>query len=758
MKFRRTIVWIFLVALAIPGKLSAQADFYDVNHIPEIRITFTQSNWDEILDSLYVEGNEDRLSASLVIDGTSLEKVGVRYKGFSSASVNRTKNPFNIDLDFAIGNQEYQGISKIKLSNVIQDPSFVREVLSYEIARKYMPASRSNFANVYVNDVLMGLYSNVEAVNKDFMEDHFGSRDLALIKGNPEELDFDGENSDFSNVHGTDVNSYHPFYELKSDFGWDEFYHLIDTLNDHPEHIENILNVDQTLWMHAFNYALINFDSYVGYAQNFYFYRSENGLWSPILWDLNMSFASFRFSDASLYWDGFNIAQAKTMDPLQHHNSVSVYPRPLLRQLFANATYRRMYLAHLRTIMQENFDNQDYAARAMFMQNKIDASVQADTNKFYSYADFQNNLTSTVTDLIDYPGITDLMDDRNAFLQTYPGFPGAPTFTNNGFSPTLPEVGSEVWITTTVSDADSVILAFRFAKDDAFSKTSMYDDGNHQDGAANDGVFGAQLTGIGYNTQYYFYAENDSAGIFSPERAAREFYEINPEITSGIIVINEIMANNRNSGEDAAGENDNWIELFNTSDFPVNIGGLSLADGNQTVATSLPDMLIPANGYQIVWADGDLGQSGIHLDFELSASGGSLYLKNALATTVDSINYGTQDFVTSLGRYPNGTGPFVEMLPSFNTFNKLGADPILTSDVFLFPNPADTEIHLKKLIDSSVDLEVISATGQVIVARRAPDGIGLSTLNTEQFAPGLYFFRMVYEDTTVTRKIIITHE
>ena len=50
-----------------------------------------------------------------------------------------------------------QGINKLKLSNVIQDPSFIREVLSYEIARKYMPASLANFANLYINDTLWGL-------------------------------------------------------------------------------------------------------------------------------------------------------------------------------------------------------------------------------------------------------------------------------------------------------------------------------------------------------------------------------------------------------------------------------------------------------------------------------------------------------------------------------------------------------------------------------------------------------------------------
>ena len=74
-----------------------------------------------------------------------------------------------------------------------QDPSFVREVLSYEIARKYMPASKANYANVYVNDTLIGLYTNVESVGGEFLEGHYNSSDNPFIKGNPETLNLFGE-------------------------------------------------------------------------------------------------------------------------------------------------------------------------------------------------------------------------------------------------------------------------------------------------------------------------------------------------------------------------------------------------------------------------------------------------------------------------------------------------------------------------------------------------------------------------------------
>ena len=157
-------ILILLVVSVIPLNLLSQ-NFYDNDFIREIKIYFNQPNWDHLLDSLYLDGQKARLLANVKIDGTMYNDVGVRYKGFSSVSINNIKNPFNIKLDYVDNNQNHEGFEKIKLSNVIKDPSFLREVLSYEIARDYMPSPRANYANVYINDTLWGLYVNVEAIN-----------------------------------------------------------------------------------------------------------------------------------------------------------------------------------------------------------------------------------------------------------------------------------------------------------------------------------------------------------------------------------------------------------------------------------------------------------------------------------------------------------------------------------------------------------------------------------------------------------------
>ena len=75
---------------------------------------------------------------------------------------------------------------------------------------------------------------------------------------------------------GVDTTLYYGHYEMKSDGGWTELMHLCDTLVNHTDTIEEILDVDKALWMLAFNVVMVNLDSYSGsFAQNYYLYRDN---------------------------------------------------------------------------------------------------------------------------------------------------------------------------------------------------------------------------------------------------------------------------------------------------------------------------------------------------------------------------------------------------------------------------------------------------------------------------------------------------
>ena len=79
---------IIFILSALLSWNSFSQNFYDVDYVREIKLYFNQPNWDQLLDSLYLDGLKERLLASVEIDGTMYNNVGVRYKGFSSVSIN----------------------------------------------------------------------------------------------------------------------------------------------------------------------------------------------------------------------------------------------------------------------------------------------------------------------------------------------------------------------------------------------------------------------------------------------------------------------------------------------------------------------------------------------------------------------------------------------------------------------------------------------------------------------------------------------
>jgi spore coat protein CotH len=762
MTVKKTVLLLIFLLNSYPA-LRAQDDFYDIGRIPEIRISFRDKNWKHLLDSLIYAGDgTGRILGDVTIDGQTISGAGIRYKGYSSVDIKTLKNPFNIDLTYSRANRNYQGYTTLKLSNVVDDPSFVREALSYEIARKYMPASRANFANVYINDTLVGIYSNVESVNKKFLLNYFPSNANSFFKGSPKTLVYPfGQNANLAYTHGTDTTGYMPYYEAESGYGWKELLDFIYVLNEEPDSAESVLNTDRALWMHAFNFALLNLDSYIGYSQNYYIYKDDNGRFNPIPWDLNMSFGSFRNSDGSYHFNGLSIAEEKRLDPLEHLG-FCVSPRPLMTVLFLNETYRKKYLAHMRTIMDENFRTNEYYATGHQIQDIIDNSVKADPNKFYPYSDFRANLDSTVGGtgtMIEYPGLKDLVEARMAYLDSVTGIRGAPVIGGVGHQPVMPEKGEETWINASVQDASTLVLSYREQSNATFRSILMHDDGNHHDGNAGDGIYGASVIPSGHTLQYYLWAENDSAGTFSPPRAEYEFYSIQPMIGKGDVTINETEVLN-NTIADPNGNYGSWIELCNNTRENLDVKGCCLSnDPLYPCLWEFPDTVIPAGKYLVVWADGDTSQPGLHAGFSLQGTGGKILLADPARRFIDSLAFGEQVPGKSLGRSPNGYGPFVFMNPTFGAYNQTGTTP--ESSFLLYPNPAAGKVHIEmKTNGEPVALNVYDACGRMVLnEQRTANDEQVPVVNEELDVSGLsagaYFLKVVCSDRVITKTFIV---
>jgi len=262
--------YLIFTLFSFLSTMTIAQDFYDMERIQTIEVTFAESNWDALMDAQKAGAQDYILAQSVTINGVRYDSVGVKYKGNSSYRAAQIKNPWHIELD-TYKEQDHEGYTDIKLASGYNDPSFLRDVLGYQILRQYMEAPLANYANLYVNGNLIGLYANTESVSKKFVKSRFGSKKNTFVKCNPP-AGAGPQSRDFPNLVylGQDSTDYYAAYEIKSDAGWQELIDLCDTLTNHSDHIENILDVDKTLWMLAFDNVIVNLDSYLGqFAQNY---------------------------------------------------------------------------------------------------------------------------------------------------------------------------------------------------------------------------------------------------------------------------------------------------------------------------------------------------------------------------------------------------------------------------------------------------------------------------------------------------------
>ncbi len=715
----------------------ARAGLFDLDGVSEIRLQFAQPNWDEILDSLYAAGEEGRLVGSATVDGVRFDSVGVRYKGASSYNPSRRKNPFNIKLDYAQPGQAIEGHGTLRLANVYKDPSFVREVLAYEIARRYMAAGRSAFVNVWVNDTLIGLYTCNEDPDKRFMREHF------LCDGNAR---FKGRLTDSSQMSGwkyfgPDSAAYRHYYEMQSDSGWAELVGFLDTFNNRPELVERVLDVDRHLWMLAFDIVLVNLDAPVNMPQNFYLYRDASGRFCPVVWDLNESFGAFR----DLCGTGqLNLAQMQALDAFLRSGDENY---PICSRVFADARLRRMYVAHARTMLAETFASGWYRSRAEEIQDAIDAHVRADPNKFYTYNDFLNNITRSVgTGPLAIVGLTELMGPRVNYLSARPEFTAAaPTIGTVLVTPPRPTPGASVSFTAGVSGADSVFLGWRQNPAHRFERVAMADSGG--------GQYAATVRVGAGNVEYYIYAENDAAGAFEPARAEREFRSL--PVTASL-VINELMAINNSTVRDPSGQFDDWLEIVNNTDRAISLDGYLLSDDSaEIVKWSFPDVALAPRGRVIVWADNDSTQPGLHASFTLAGGGGTVLLSDPDGRPLDRVTFGQQYADVSFGRYPDAAGAFRLMNPTPGWENdsavgtaEPGTAATLSIRLAARPNPfaRATRLGFALARPGRASLRVYDAAGRV--AAVLLDGERAAGQHEAEFAPagampgGVYFARL----------------
>jgi hypothetical protein len=425
-----------------PGEVSSYpgAPLYDPFTLRTFFLEFESDDWEKELEAF--RGTDVEVVATLEVDGQTFRHVGVRFRGNTSYMMagSGRKRPLNLTLDSVHPRQEFEGYRTLNLLNAHGDPTLMRSVLFYEIARQYIPAPKANFVRLVINGECWGIYANIQQFDSRFARDFFGTPKGARWKvpGSP------GGRGGLAYL-GDEIDPYRQIYELKSKEdpkAWVGLILLCQTLAETPtELLESalapVLDVDGVLRFLALDNVLVNSDGFWVRASDYCIYQDAHGQFHILPYDANETFTlgggfgplgggpgpggpggvrpSRPFGPgerrgpgdlANRDWPGgfggpggFPVGArgpgggpgrgpgsgGVELDPLVLENDAS---RPLASKLLAVPELRARYLSYVRDIAENWLDWEKTGPLVLRYQALIEEDVKADTRKLDSTEEF----------------------------------------------------------------------------------------------------------------------------------------------------------------------------------------------------------------------------------------------------------------------------------------------------------------------------------------------------------------------------------
>jgi hypothetical protein len=326
---------------ASPDAPDLTAALFARDHVVEVAIELPAADWDAIRtqtrpgDTLVGADCQDApfgspftaRMATVTVDGQRLEQVAVRKKGFLG-SLDDDKPSLKLKFDEVIADQEVAGVRGLTLNNNRQDPSFLRQCLAYDLfSAAGLPAPRCNLAHVTVNGRDLGVFTNVESVNKRFLARHFTSADGRLYEGTLSDFrtgwlatfepKTDEANPDRSDLEALAAAVAVPDAQLLAA-------------------LAPVVDVEEFLTFWAMETLLGHGDGYAGNTNNFFVYREPGS-------------ARLHF----LPWGVDGVAQPAPATP---PDSVVMANGVLARRLYLLPETRTRYLARMQQLLDQVWD------------------------------------------------------------------------------------------------------------------------------------------------------------------------------------------------------------------------------------------------------------------------------------------------------------------------------------------------------------------------------------------------------------------
>lgn len=615
----------------------------------------------------------------------TVPQVGFRLRGNTSRAAQ--KKSFKIAVNSFISGRRYQGVKKINLNGEHNDPSISRARLCWELgAEMAIPVSRVAHTALYINGTFYGVYINIEHINDDWLGLRYTNASGNLYKCTyPANLQFIGNNP---NDYKVTKSNGERVYELQTNENIDDYSglaHFIDVLNNTPLAqlecaLDDVFNIESYMQALAFEVATGHWDNYSFNQNNYYLYENpQTGKIEYIPYDMDNTYG---IDWMNIDWANRNVNNWN--NPNQNF--------PLADRLLALPQLKEMYQYYLAEILQ-TMGGASFSARIDSVHQQILPHAYQDTYKALDYGftniDFKNSIDSTQADQHVKLGIKTYVNQRvTSGLQQLGTTNTAPIIRYLNITPT--GMANQIRINCSVADETQCTVQLAYQENSSpLNYITLYDDGQHNDGAAGDGVFGNLLT-LTQNMLSYQVIATDNTGKSRTRPCAPASFTM-PQQKD--LVINELMADNDAVIADNTGNYSDWIELYNAGTDSIFLGDYFLTDDlNDPTQWQLPAATLAPGAFQLIWASNNPSAGIWHTNFALSKGGEEvgLFKQNGTGNdTADFILFGAQNTDISYGRNYDASPVWVAFnTPTPGTSNgTLGITTFQENPINVFPLP-----------------------------------------------------------------------
>lgn len=231
-----------------------------------------------------------------------------------------------------------------------------------------------------------------------------------------------------------------------------------------------------------------------------------------------------------------------------------------------------------------------------------------------------------------------------------------------------------------------------------------------------------------------------TGGQFDGSSPYDEGYQIFPHFVSDIdtvpstvtdLFINEIMVDNQSVIADPQGDFDSWIEIYNANSTPVDLTGFLIGtDDPYRFSRCAAPVVVPAMGFALLWADGDVADGPEHMPFTLLDSDDLGFATKDLAI-LDTVAWDSALTDVSYGRSADGAGTWVSFETSTPNASNAGGvvlsviNALATNPLNVYPNPVgEGNINFNKV----VSFTMYSITGQTVMVQNNINRLDVSNL------------------------------